>query len=77
MATKIGKQIVRAVTNALRERDRVEMRAMDAVLSLVEPPRRKARPDRGRRRTTAMRRTGTVQRLRTRPKTLPRARRSR
>ena len=61
MATKIGKQIVRAVTNALRERDRVEMRAMDAVLSLVEPPRRA----KSRRRTTARRRTRTLQRVRT------------
>jgi hypothetical protein len=48
MATKIGKQIVRAVTNALCERDRVEMRAMDAVLSLVESPHRNARRDKGR-----------------------------
>jgi len=77
MATKIGKQIVRAVTNALRERDRVEMRAVDAVLSLVESPRRKARRDQGRRQTTAGRRTGTLQTVRTRPRKRARVRRSR
>jgi hypothetical protein len=43
MATKIGKRITRAVTKALLERDRAEMRAVDALLSLVESPRRKRR----------------------------------
>ena len=66
MATKMGKQIVRAVTNALRERDRVEMRAMDAILSLVESPRRKGRRAGASRKTTTIRRTGALQRIRTR-----------
>jgi hypothetical protein len=38
MATKLGNRISRAVTNAIQARDRAEMRAMDAVLSLVESP---------------------------------------
>ena len=48
MATKLTKRISRAVTNALEARDRAEMRAMDALLSLVESPRQKSRPRRAR-----------------------------
>jgi hypothetical protein len=41
MAPKLGKQIVRAVNDALLERDRAEMRAVDALLAVIEPPRRR------------------------------------
>ena len=40
MASKLGKRIVRAVSNALLERDRAELRVADALLSVIEPPRR-------------------------------------
>jgi hypothetical protein len=42
MAQKLKERIVKAVGDAMMERDRAEMRAMDAVLSVVErPPRRR------------------------------------
>jgi hypothetical protein len=42
MAQKLRERIVKVVGDALMERDRAEMRAMDAVLSVVErPPRRR------------------------------------
>jgi hypothetical protein len=42
MAEKLRKRIVKAVGDAMMERDRAEMRAMDALLSVVErPPRRR------------------------------------
>jgi hypothetical protein len=43
MAATLGKRISRAVTNALRARDRAEMRAIDALLSLVESPRKNSK----------------------------------
>ena len=61
MAKTLRKQISRAIANAIRARDRAEMRAMDAVLSLVESPQKKTRrpPPKGaqghRRRTTRVR----------------------
>jgi hypothetical protein len=41
MATTLGKRISRSVENALLARDRAEMRAVDALLALVEKPLRK------------------------------------
>jgi hypothetical protein len=38
MATRLGRRISRALTNALQARDRAEMRAVNALLSLVEVP---------------------------------------
>ena len=67
MATKLGKQISRAVANAIQARDRVEMRAMNAVLSLVEAPRGKSRPKPSKQRAQsrgATRRGGVVRRQR-------------
>jgi hypothetical protein len=43
MAPKLGTRIARAVTNALRARDRAEMHAMDILLSVVESPHRQRR----------------------------------
>jgi len=40
MVPKLGKRIVRAVNDTLLERDRAEMRAVDALLSVIESPRR-------------------------------------
>jgi hypothetical protein len=40
MPRKPVNRIVRAITNAVRERDRLEMKAVGALLSMVEPPRR-------------------------------------
>jgi len=48
MAKKLRTRIVKAVTGALRERDRIEMRAMDALLSTIETPKRRRRPRRPR-----------------------------
>jgi hypothetical protein len=48
MSRKPGTRIVRAVTDRLWERDRLQMRAVDALLSAVEPKKR--RPKRPRRR---------------------------
>ena len=61
MATKIGKRIAKAVTNALRERDRAEMRAMDALLSLIETPHGKTSHGGASRRTTGTCRVRTRQ----------------
>jgi hypothetical protein len=55
MATKWRKRIAKAVSHAMMERDRVEMRAMDALLSVIEQPRRR-RTRTGRRPSTAQRR---------------------
>src|SRR4029077_1853675 len=41
MATKWRKRIAKAVSHAMMERDRVEVRAMDALLSVIETPRRR------------------------------------
>jgi hypothetical protein len=49
MSRKAVNPLVRAVTDRLRERDRLEMRAVDALLSAVEPQRRQ--PKRRRRGT--------------------------
>jgi hypothetical protein len=49
MATRLGKRIAHTMENALLARDRVEMRAMEALLSLIEAPRRKLAPKRKRR----------------------------
>ena len=57
MALKLVKRIARAVTNALRARDRAEMQAMDRLLSVVESPHRK------RRRTKAPRLKGQRRRV--------------
>ena len=57
MALKLVKRIARAVTNALRARDRAEMQAMDRLLSMVESPHRK------RRRTKAPRLNGQRRRV--------------
>jgi len=54
MAPKVGKRIVRALNAALLERDRAELRAVDALLTVIEPPRR--RPAKARRRHPATRR---------------------
>ena len=40
MARGLRKRVVRAMTDALAQRDRVEMEAIDALLSLAKPPRR-------------------------------------
>ena len=53
MARKPGNPIVRAVTDFLLERDRLEMRAVDALLSAVEP--RRQRPKVARRRANKKR----------------------
>jgi hypothetical protein len=53
MSMKTGKRIVRAATRRLWERDRLQMRAVDALLSAVEPKRR--RPKRPRRNRNAKR----------------------
>ena len=57
MATKIGKRVARAVTNVLQERDRIEIRAMDALLSLVESPQQKSHGVKASRRVTPTGRT--------------------
>jgi hypothetical protein len=49
MAPKLGKRIVRAVNDALLERDRAEMRAVDALLTVIEPSRRRRTKTRRRR----------------------------
>jgi len=54
MAPKVGKRIVRALDEALLERDRTELRAVDALLTVIAPPRR--RPTKTRRRHPATRR---------------------
>jgi len=54
MAQKLGKQIIRGVHSALLERDRAEMRAVNALLMVMEPPRRRA--SKTRRRHSARRR---------------------
>jgi hypothetical protein len=41
MAPKLGKRIVRAVNDALLERDRTELRAAEALLAVIERPRRR------------------------------------
>jgi hypothetical protein len=41
MAPKLRKAIARAVNDALLQRDRAEMRAVDALLSVIEPPPRR------------------------------------
>jgi hypothetical protein len=41
MAPKLKKRVVKAVTNALWKRDQLEMRAVDALLSTVERPRKR------------------------------------
>jgi hypothetical protein len=50
MARTLRKRIVSAVNKALITRDRIELRAIDALLSTVEPPRRR-RTDKRRKRT--------------------------
>jgi len=54
MAQKLGKRIIRGVHSALLERDRAEMRAVNALLMVMEPPRRRA--SKTRRRHSARRR---------------------
>jgi hypothetical protein len=56
MATKIGKKIARTITDALLARDRAEMRAMGALLSLLESPRRRSRRPKSSRLNTRNRR---------------------
>jgi len=56
MATRLRKQIARAVANAIRARDRAEIRAMNALLSLVESPHKTSRPPNTRRRKAQRRR---------------------
>ena len=46
MARGLKKRLVRAVTDALTRRDRAEMEAIDALLSLAKPPRRTTPPRR-------------------------------
>jgi hypothetical protein len=53
MSRKPSNPIVRTVTDRLRERDRLEMRAVNALLSAVEPKRR--RPQRPHRRSNTNR----------------------
>jgi hypothetical protein len=48
MAKKLRTRIIKAVTGALGERDRIEMRAMDALLSTIETPKRRRRSRRSR-----------------------------
>ena len=57
MAPKLGKRIVRAVNDALLERDRAELRAAEALLAVIEPPRRR-RTNRRRLRGARPRRAG-------------------
>jgi len=50
MATKKMNPLVRAITDAMWERDRRQMRAIDALLSLAKPQRKRlARRERRRR----------------------------
>jgi len=56
MAPKLGQRIVRAVNDALLARDRAEIRVADALLSLIEPPRRRRAKIRRRRATKRRRR---------------------
>jgi hypothetical protein len=49
MAPKLGKRIVRAVNDALLDRDRAEMRAVGALLTVIESPRRRRTKTRSRR----------------------------
>jgi len=59
MATSIANRISRAVTKALQERDRAEMRAIDTLLSFAGPRRReRTRPAGRKRRTRSARRNG-------------------
>ena len=51
---KASNRIVRAITDAMWERDRLQMRALDALLTAVAPPRRRIVSRR--RRTTKRRR---------------------
>jgi hypothetical protein len=51
MAPKLGNRIIRAVNSALLARDRAEMRAVNALLTTIEPPRRR-RAKTGRRHST-------------------------
>lgn len=44
MSRKPGNRIVRAVTDRLWERDRLQMRAVDTLLSKIERKRRHAKP---------------------------------
>ena len=46
MSRKPGNRIVRAVTDRLWERDRLQMRVVDALLSAVDKRRRPKRPRR-------------------------------
>jgi hypothetical protein len=55
MASKWRKRIAKAVSDAMMERDRMEIRAMDALLSVIEQPRRRHTRT-GRRPSTAQRR---------------------
>jgi hypothetical protein len=41
MASKLRKRIATTVSGALMERDRMEMRAVDALLAVLERPRRR------------------------------------
>ncbi len=63
MAATLGRQIGKAVANVLHARDRAEMRAVDALLSLVEAPRRKRARTKNRR-PTAKRHIGRRTRAR-------------
>lgn len=56
MAPKLRKRITKAVGDALMERDRMEMRAVEALLSVLEQPQR--------RRTRTSRRPSTARRRR-------------
>jgi hypothetical protein len=55
MARQAPNRMIRAVTDAMWKRDRLQMRAMDALLSVVAPPRRR-RSESQRRRTTKTKR---------------------
>jgi hypothetical protein len=49
MSSKPGSRIVQAVTRGLLERDRLQLRAADALLSAVEPKTRRPTRPRGKR----------------------------
>lgn len=49
MSSKPGSRIVQAVTRGLLERDRLQLRAVDALLSAVEPTKRRPKGPRRKR----------------------------
>ena len=48
MLNRVRKRVVRTVADAMWERDALQMRVIDQLLSAVEPPRRRARKPRRR-----------------------------